>query len=88
MPPHQHWLVGMHDTSYDTAITGSLTRHITKPTPLPAVVKWPRSWTRRSNRHFNGTLVEAPSPLEENLTPGYSILPLKRASGMAVIPPF
>ena len=40
-----------------------MTRHITKPTPLPAVVKWPRSWTGRSNHHFTGTLIEAISPL-------------------------
>ena len=52
-----------------------MTRHITKPTPLPVVVKWPRSWTGRSNHHFARTLVKALSPLEENLTPGYSLLP-------------
>ena len=40
-----------------------MTRHITKPTPLPAVVRWPPSWTGRSNHHFIGTLVEALSPL-------------------------
>ena len=34
-----------------------MTGHITKPTPLPAVVKWPRSWTVRSNHHFTGMLV-------------------------------
>jgi hypothetical protein len=39
------------------------------------VVKWPRSWTGRSNHHFTGTLVEALSALEENLTLGYSLLP-------------
>ena len=53
-----------------------MTRHITKPTPLPAVVRWPPSWTGRSNHHFIGTLVQAFLPfLEENLTPGYSLLP-------------
>ena len=36
-----------------------MTHHITKPTPLPAVVRWPPSWTGRSNHHFTGTLVQA-----------------------------
>src|SRR5215216_2087694 len=69
-----------HSEMLQSRLTGDpgvavMTRHITKPTPLPAVVKWPRSWTGRSNHHFTGTLVEALSPLEETLTLGYSLLP-------------
>ena len=51
-----------------------MTRHITKPTPLPAVVRWPPSWTGRIislERSFKPFLPF----LEENLTPGYSLLP-------------
>ena len=40
-----------------------MTRHITKPTPLLAVVRWPPSWTGRSNHHFTGMLVQALSSL-------------------------
>ena len=40
-----------------------MTRDISKPTPLPAVVRWPPSWTGRSNHHFTGTLVQALSSL-------------------------
>ena len=52
--------------SRDSPVTPSvavMTRHITKPTPLPAVVRWPPSWTGRSNHHFTGTLVQALSSL-------------------------
>jgi len=54
-----------------------MTRHITKPIPLPAVVKWPGKLDGRSNHHFTGTLAQSLSPLylEENHTPGYSLLP-------------
>ena len=51
-----------------------MTRHITNPTPLPAVVRWPPSWTGRIislERSFKPFLPF----LEENLTPGYSLLP-------------
>jgi len=57
-----------HSKVLQSRLTGHLgvaviTHHITKPTPLPAVVKWPRSWTGWSNHHFTRTLVEAPSPI-------------------------
>jgi hypothetical protein len=52
-----------------------MTRHITKPTPLPVVVKWPGKLDGRSNHHFTGMLAQSFLPyLEENHTPGYSRL--------------
>jgi hypothetical protein len=54
-----------------------MTRHITKPIPLPAVVKWPGKLDGRINHHFTGMLAQSLSPLylEENHTPVYSLLP-------------
>ena len=63
MKVEEYWHGTIKNYRYDGDVSAVMTRHITKPTPLPAVVNWPRSWTGRSNHHFTGMLVEALSPL-------------------------
>jgi hypothetical protein len=60
--------------SQDSPVT-PMTRHITKPTPLPAVVKWPGKLEGRSNHPLECSLKPFLPYLEENHTPGYSLPP-------------